>query len=244
MLRVRPVLNTPHAGAWAEMLLSLGLAELDYATAGERCFAADSGRVVVRTAPAFAIELGFEVRDLDKFAQWTRSDGTEVLLLPAAGTPGTPDAGLVGQITADDQLVFTATPVDAGVTAGSGLEAARAPLGVLAVWNTPDLPGAAQTLRNIGARDSPISQGGSGTHFRAKNGGYVDLRASGSAGVELEFGIDGDPGELAARLAAAGRQPRFAAGAHSRILLVPHPDGGDLPIAERHHHADGRAARE
>lgn len=244
MLRVRPVVGSPHAEAWTELLLSLGLAELEHATAGERCFAAGSGRVAVRPAPAFSVELGFEVRDLDKFAQWTRSDGTEVLLRPAAGTPGTPDAELVGQITADDQLVFTATPVDAGVTAGSGLEAARASLGVLAVWNTPDLPGSAQTLRNIGAKDSPLGQGGSGTHFRAKHGGHVELRFAGATGVELEFVIDGEAGELAARLAGAGEQMRFPEGAQGRILLVSHPDGGELRVIEHLHQADGGGLRE
>lgn len=237
MLRVRPVVSTAHAEAWVELLLGMGLAELPHGISGERCLAADSGRVIIRRAPAFSIELGFEVRDLEKFAQWTRSDGTEVLLRVSG-------AGPVGHITAEDRLEFTATPVDATLTAGSGQAAALASLGVLAVWHTPDVPGAAQTLRNIGARESPGGQGLSGAHFRAKNGGYVDLRAAGGTGVELEFGVDGDAGQLAARLGAAGRQSRLAAGAHGRILLVPHPDGGELRVAERHHHAHGGAARE
>ncbi|MFL4474250.1 hypothetical protein ACIPVK_09650 [Paeniglutamicibacter sp. MACA_103] len=236
MLRVRPVVNTAHAAAWAELLLALGLAELRHDTAGERCFAAASGRVVIRPAQAFAIDLGFEVRDLEKFAQWTRSDGTEVLLRRA-------EAGPIGHITADDGLEFTATPVDANVTAGSG-PAPAGSLGVLAVWNTPDVTGSAQTLRNIGAVQSPGGPGAPGAHFRAKHGGYVEVRAAGTAGVDLEFGIHGDAGELAARLAAAGLDSRFAAGAHGRTLLVPHPDGGDLRITERHHPADGRAPRE
>lgn len=237
MLRVRPVVNTGHAAAWAELLLAIGLADLPHGTSGERCFAAGSGRVLLRTAPSFAIELGFEVRDLDKFAQWTRSDGTEVLLR-------TTDAGPIGHITADDRLEFTATPVNAGVTAGSGLQSTPGSLGVLAVWNTPDVPGSAQTLRNIGAIQSPGGPGALDAHFRAKHGGYVDLRPAAATRVDLELGIDGDAGHLAARLEAAGLRPRFATGTHGRTLLVAHPDGGDLRVAERHHHAQGPAPRE
>jgi hypothetical protein len=237
MLRVRPVVGTPHAGAWAELLLALGLTELPADTDGERRLAAGSGRVLIRPAPAFTVTLGFEVRDLDKFAQWTRGDGTEVLLR-------TSDAGPIGHITADDRLEFTATPVDANVTAGSGLHSTPGSLGVLAVWNTPDVPGSAQTLRNIGAIQSPGGQGASGAHFRAKHGGYVDLRPAAATGVDLEFGIDGDAGPLAARLEAAGLRPRFATGTNGRTLLVAHPDGGDLLVAERHHHAQSPALRE
>lgn len=236
MLRVRPMVNTGHAAAWAELLLALGLAELPHEPSGERCFAAGSGRVLLRTAPSFAIELGFEVRDLERFAQWTRSDGTGVLVRDAAHGP-------VGHLAAPDGLAFTATPVDARVTAGSG-PAAPGSLGVLAVWHTPDVPGSAQTLRNIGAIQSPGGSGGTGAHFRAKHGGFVDLRAAEATGVGLELGIGGEAGELAARLAAGGHQARFAAGPHGRMLLVRHPDGWDLTIAERRHHADSRAPRE
>lgn len=237
MLRVRPVVGTPHAGAWAELLLALGLAELRHDISGERCLAADSGRVLIRTAPAFAVTLGFEVRDLDKFAQWTRSDGTQVLLQAT-------ETGRIGHITADDRLEFTVTPVDAGITAGSGLQALPGSPGVLAVWNTPDVQGSAQTLRNIGAKQSPGGQGSPGARFRAKNGGFVDLRAAEATGVELEIGILGGTGPLAARLEAAGFQPRFTAGSRGRTLLVPHPDGGDLRVAERHHDGPGPGPRE
>ena len=236
MLRVRPVVRTPQAGAWAQLLLALGLTELGNATAGERCFAADSGRILLSTAPAFAIELGFEVRDLEKFARWTRSDGTEVLLRTA-------EAGPIGHLSATDKLQFTATPVDANVTAGSGPAVAAGSLGVLALWNTPDVPGSAQTLRNIGAQESPGGPGIPGTHFRAGHGGHVQLRSAITPEVELELGIAGDTGELAARLAAAGFETRFAQGAHGRTLLVQHPDGGELRLAQCHLDADGPAPR-
>lgn len=244
MLRVRPVVGTPHADAWARLLLALGLAELEHAGAGERCFAADSGRVLIRPQPAFTIELGFEVRELDKFAQWTRSDGTEVLVRPGAGTNRAAGAGRFGQITAGDGLVFTARPVDAGLTAGSGQEGGSGSLGVLAVWNTPDVPAAARTLRNIGAQESPGHPGSAAAHFRARHGGFVDVRGAAAVGVELEFGIAGEAGELAQRLAAAGHRVRVEAGTHGATLLLAHPEGGVLRVAERLGHAPGDPLRE
>lgn len=239
MLRVRPTLHTPHVSLWAQLLTALGLKEMPMLPAtcaapgtGQRCFAADAGRILLQESATFHTELVFEVRDLERFAQWTISDGTPVMMLPAPHGDGT---RALARITAPDGLSFSALAVDPLATEGTPPDTAGAEeqLAVLALWNTPDVPGAQATLANIGAKPDTTSNGGTWAQFRAKHGGFVAAHAGQAPGVELSLEYSGKLEALANRLSAAGFEALLADEAYGRTLLVEHPDGAQLWINER-----------
>ena len=245
MLRVRPILSTPHEAAWASLLVALGLQEISAGTQASgpntsrpRCFAAGSGRVMLQPSHTFHTALGFEVRDVEKFAQWTISDGTPVRLENVSFAGNESEEQVIAQIVAPDGLTFTVVPVDPSLTAGTP-QAAPASLGdavslsVLALWNTPDVPGTVQTLENIGAKSDTSSNSGNWAQFRAKHGGYVAAHSGGTAATVLSFEYDGDLVSYAAGLQEAGFETEIIDEAYGRTLLVAHPDGDQRWINER-----------
>lgn len=243
MLRVRPTLYTPHVTAWAELLTALGLKEMSplpaaisSAGAQQRCFAADSGRILLQHATEFGTELFLEVRDLEKFASWTSGDGTPVDLHPGESNNGTPASG---RITAPDGLTFTALAVDSADTAGTPQDpsaSAGIPAGqqaVLALWYTPDVPGVEATLSNIGAKPDTISQSGAWAQYRAKHGGYIAAHSGDEPRIELSLEYAGNLEALETLVAAAGIVSSLVDESYGRTLLVGHPDGGQLWVNER-----------
>lgn len=143
MLRVRPIHHTPHVEEWARLLTTLGLIELP-ASGGHGEFAAAGGKIRLLDSGMPWTELGFEIRDLDKFADWTRSDGTPVTITGDGSSRA-------GRITGPDGLSFLAEPV----TPGDPSAGTEPGLIVLALWNTPDVSGASATLRNIAPAPTP-----------------------------------------------------------------------------------------
>lgn len=239
MLRVRPTLHTPHVSLWARLLTALGLEEMPTLPATcappgtpQRCFAADAGRILLQESATFHTELFLEVRDLEKFAQWTISDGTPVAMLPAPHGDGT---RTLARITAPDGLSFTALAVDPLATEGTPPETAGADgqLAVLALWNTPDVPGAKTTLANIGAKPDTTSNGGAWAQYRAKHGGFIAAHSGQVPGLELSLEYSGKLESLADRLSAAGVEAQLVDEAYGRTLLVGHPDGAQLWVNER-----------
>ncbi len=240
MLRARPTVHTPHVSQWAQLLTALGLREMPVLPAtgaphgiAQRCFAADAGRILLQHSATFHTELVFEVRDLEKFAQWTIDDGTAVTVLPAPHGDGT---GALARITAPDGLSFTALAVDPLATEGTPPDMAGTEdqLAVLALWNTPDAPGAQTTLANIGAKPDATSHGGARAQYRAKHGGFVAAHTGLVPGVELSLEYSGKLEALASRLSCAGIETQLVDEAYGRTLLVEHPDGVQLWINERH----------
>ncbi|MGB9034664.1 MAG: hypothetical protein WCC45_09120 [Paeniglutamicibacter sp.] len=239
MLRVRPTLHTPHVAQWARLLTALGLREMPVLPANlaapgtvQRCYAADAGRILLQDSATFHTELVFEVRDLEKFAQWTIGDGTPVTMLPAPHGDG-PRAQ--ARITAPDGLSFTALAVDPLATEGTPPDTAGADgqLAVLALWNTPDVPGAQATLANIGAKPDTFSHEGAWAQYRAKHGGLVAAHAGQDPRVELSLEYSGKLEALAGQLPSAGFESQLVDETYGRTLLVEHPDGGSLWINER-----------
>lgn len=221
MLRVRATLNTQLIGEWAQLLTTLGLVELQ-PQSGYREFAAAGGKIRLTEAAIPRTELGFEVRDLDKFASWTRSDGTAVELLDSGDTRS-------GQITGPDGLSFIVEPVedsDPSVGAEPGLS-------VLVLWNTPDLPGASRTLLNIGARPDITPTSGSWAQFAAKNGGLVAAHVGAEAHAALSFEYAGEAQTLCNDLRSRGLVATLLDTTSGRSVLVPAPDGEPLWINER-----------
>lgn len=245
MLRVRPVLKTPHEDAWVSLLEALGLQEISIGTQSSdpetprpRCFAADSGRVLLQPSSTFQTFLGFEVRDVQKFAQWTISDGTPVRLETAQSAGQEPEEQVTAHLAAPDGMAFTAVPVDASITAGTPPTSTQdltsgTSLSVLALWNTPDVPGSAKTLENIGAKPDTSSNSGNWAQFRAKHGGYVAVHSGSTPSTVLSFEYDGDLASYAAALRDAGLETDIIDEAYGRTLLVAHPDGDQLWINER-----------
>ncbi|MGL3807600.1 hypothetical protein ACSYDW_16055 [Paeniglutamicibacter sp. R2-26] len=240
MLRVRPILHTPHATEWAALLTALGLRELrvpagDLASglgvAAGRCLAADAGRILLVDADTFGIRLGFEVRDVLKFAQWTIGDGTPVRMR----TEGVGHMAVeVADIVAPDGTAFDARPVDplhTDGTPGPGGPAAGG-TAVVAHWGTTDVAGAESTLANIGAKTEAAQASGDGetSRYRAKHGGYVEVRASGEPTLGLHLEYAGTAADLERRLALAGFDVRLPGGGRHAVLSVAHPDSGRLRV--------------
>ncbi len=241
MLRIRPTLHTPQVSRWAELLITLGLREMtplpataSPAGTAQRCFAADAGRILLEEAIGFGTELAFEVRDLEKFAQWTIADGTPVTLRPAPESSGSEELALVA---APDGSVFTALAVDPLDTSGTPPKetssASEGQLAVVALWYTPDIPGAESTMANIGAKPDTISNSGNRAQYRAKHGGFVAAHSGTGASVELSLEYAGKLEVLATAVSAAGLTGHLVDEAYGRTLLVDHPDGGQLWINER-----------
>ncbi|WP_146111956.1 hypothetical protein [Arthrobacter sp. MYb227] len=193
---------------------------------------------MLQPSSTFQTSLGFEVRDVEKFAQWTISDGTPVRLETLQSAAEEPEGHIIAHLVAPDGLAFTAVPVDASLTAGTpqpstaGLTS-DASLSVLALWNTPDVPGSAKTLENIGAKPDTSSNSGKWVQFRAKHGGYVAAHGGSTPSTVLSFEYDGDLVAYAAGLRNAGFETEIVDEAYGRTLLVAHPDGDQLWINER-----------
>lgn len=243
MLRIRPTIHTPQASRWAQLLLALGLREMTTlpatgAPAGtvQRCFAADAGRILLEQASVFNTELVFEVRDLERFVQWTISDGTPVTMRLARESDGSEPLAL---IAARDGSVFTALAVDPSDASGTPRKEGPADSGtegqlaIVALWYTPDVPGAEAALANIGAKPDTISNSGKWARYRAKHGGYVAAHCGTEASIEFSLEYAGKLEVLARAVSAAGITGHLVDEAYGPTLLVEHPDGGQLWINER-----------
>ncbi|GAA1496660.1 hypothetical protein [Paeniglutamicibacter kerguelensis] len=239
MLRVRPILHTPHAPEWVALLTALGLGEIRVAdnglgtalgVAGGRCFAADAGRILVSESDTFGTRLGFEVRDVQKFAQWTISDGTPVLLGTEAAAGG---SVTIAEIVAPDGVSFSARPVDPLITDGTPQAPDPHPhgLAVVACWGTPDVPGAISTLANTGAKPEAANGGPGRARYRAKHGGYVDVTENDVPEAGLSFEYTGSASAMEERLALAGYESSVLEQGPNTVLSVRHPDGGRLRVA-------------
>lgn len=244
MLRLRPIRTTEHFDAWTRLLKTLGFTlALDL---GDRLeFDSPQGRVALHLASAAgtgvggtagsgtagsgadadavagsgATRLAFEVGDLDEFARRTREAGTGVVINESS-------AGRTAVIAAPDGLEMIAA------VEKERPEPARSPVRVMPVWTTADVDGAARTLRNLGAKT--LLTGDGWTQLRAKNGGFVGVRAGSATGIELAFEYDGDAESLAGLLATAGLATRVTKETTGRTVAVADPDGGaDIRIAER-----------
>jgi len=238
MLRVRPILHTPHSTGWAALFTALGLSEIrvadiDRATglgvAGGRCFAAGSGRVLLSGADTFETQLGFEVRDVRKFAQWTISDGTPVRLETEAVGSG---EVTIAEIVAPDGVSFGARPVDSLITAGTPESPGLRPHGfaVVARWGTPDVFGATSTLANIGAKPESANPAEGRARYRAKHGGYVDVAENDVPEVGFSLEYAGSALALQERLAQYGYDVKVLDREPCPVLSVGHPDGGRLQV--------------
>lgn len=238
MLRVRPILNTPHVPEWAALFTALGLGEILGACgalgiipgpAAVRCFAADAGRILLVESDRVGTQLGFEVRDVQKFAHWTISDGTPVLLATEGAGGGTVE---VAQIVAPDGVSFSARPVDPLVTAGTPEAPEMNPhgLAVVARWGTPDVEGAMSTLANIGARPEGAGAATGRARYRAKHGGYIDVRENDQPGVGFLLECIAAAPVVVERLVQAGYDVLALDRGPDAGLLVRHPDGGWLQV--------------
>ncbi|UKA59257.1 VOC family protein [Arthrobacter sp. FW306-2-2C-D06B] len=219
MLRVRPIQFTSDVAAWKHLLVALGLVcvkdDGDWVE-----FDAGSGRVALHRASAGSPDdgttvFGVEVGDLAEFARRTVADGTRAELFDA-------DHGQAVRITARDGFTFLADKASSRTTSPEADPA----LAVVGTWLTPDVPGAAQGLRNIGAR--PRHASATFADFSTKNGGILLVRESSEpAAGGLSFEYDGDLAALEARLAAAGLAPART----SSLLTIQAPRGGTLAVA-------------
>lgn len=176
MLRVCPVISTPHPQAYAEALTAAGLqrvepaAGLDAGTdAPERqLFNSGHGKIAVEYAPAHAIRLEFELRDAAIFVQRTLADGTQAWLLGGAA-----------QVAAGD-FTFLARPAT-----DLSLPDLDGDLSVTAIWTTENPARANTVLANIGAKKLHDLPAG-GALFQGKNGGFVRTAAGAGPGVGLQ----------------------------------------------------------
>ena len=179
MLRVRPIVWTPHFQETAAQLLGVGLTCLendgDWAE-----FDSGNGKVGLfrESADQYRVTLAFELRDATIFVRRTLADGTHAELADTSNGPG-------ARVTTPDGFSFElAASEDLSVPDATALPA------VTALWHTPDPAAANKVLANIGAkfvRDQPDG----GALFRAKNGGFVTTAKAEVSGVELEIRHDG-----------------------------------------------------
>lgn len=227
MLRVRPVQFTSDVTAWKHLLETLGLVCVeDHGDWVE--FDAGSGRVALHRTSARRTSadspddgtddgttvFGVEVGDLSEFARRTVADGTRAELLEA-------DHGQAVRVTAQDGFTFLADKAASRTTSPD----ADPDLAVVGTWLTPDVPWAAQELRNIGARSRHVSA--KFADFSTKNGGILLVRQSSeTAAGGLAFEYDGDLAALEARLAAAG----LAAARTGSVLTIPSPREGTISV--------------
>lgn len=223
MLRVRPVHFTSRPDQWERLLTDLGMIRtVDDGSWKE--FDAGSGRLALQTAEAGSGEdgttaFGVEVGDLDEFARRTNEAGVESGTSPAQLTRA--DHGDTCRITGEDGFSFVA---DRAVHGAQCADADQA-LAVVEVWFTPDTAAAAQTLRNMGARQRPVPDNDETADFIAKNGGVLMVRpGSGNARSGLGFEYDGDLSALRDRLTAGGHQVSITEEAFARTLHVANPD--------------------
>lgn len=107
---------------------------------------------------------------------------------------------------------------------------------MLVVWSSSDAGSAVRVLEDMGARPrtglGAGSDAGAPHDFRAKNGGFVAVRAAERTGVELAFEFDGDVRDLAGALTAAGCEPVVIGDGPGRSLRVRAPWGTEVRILE------------
>lgn len=223
MLRVRPVQFTSDVAARKHLLETLGLVCVeDHGDWVE--FDAGSGRVALHRTAARRTSadspddgttvFGVEVGDLSEFARRTVADGTRAELLEA-------DHGQAVRVTAQDGFTFLADKAASRTTSPD----ADPGLTVVGTWLTPNVPQAAQELRNIGARPRHVSA--KFADFSTKNGGILAVRQSAeTAAGGLAFEYDGDLSALQVRLAAAG----LAAARAGSVLTIPSPREGTISV--------------
>ncbi|MEW1823473.1 VOC family protein [Arthrobacter sp. NPDC080031] len=218
MLRVRPIQFTSDIAAWKHLLTTLGLVCVeDHGDWVE--FDAGSGRVALHAVSPGSPDdgtavFGVEVGELAEFARRTVADGTHAELFDA-------DHGQAGRVTARDGFAFLADRARSRTTSPEADPA----LAVVGTWLTPDVPGAAQELRNIGAR--PRHASATSADFSTKNGGILSVRESSeTAAGGLAFEYDGDLAALEARLAAAG----LVADQTGSLLTIQAPRGGTISV--------------
>ena len=175
MLRVRPLILTPHFDATVTQLRELGLDTLEI---GSDCADFDSGNDKVReireSTQASRTELAFELRDATIFVRRTLADGSHAELADTDNGPG-------AKVTAPDGFSFSLAESE-----DLRLPHPDTALAVTAIWRTPDTAAANKVLANIGAkfvRDLPDG----GALYRAKNGGFVATAQGEVSGVELEL---------------------------------------------------------
>ncbi|MDQ4503002.1 VOC family protein [Sinomonas sp. ASV322] len=232
MLRVRPIITTPRVPEMRRLLEALGLVVTDGGADAHGPWLvldAGHGRVALREAhePRHSVAFAVEVRDPETFARRTVDDGGAAALVhdgdePPFGAERT-DAPWV-RIEGPDGFSFRADPTTHGATSAD----ADPRLTVRMAWLTPDVLGAAATLRAIGARPRDASGTvGEGAEFVAKNGGVLVVAAAeAAASGGLAFEYDGDLAPLADRLAATGAR----VSATSRGLTVSAPDGSSIAV--------------
>ncbi|GAA1048951.1 VOC family protein [Arthrobacter russicus] len=223
MLRARPIHFTSRVEAFLPIFDLLGLAS-GYPDEDWYEFDAGSGRIALHLAgPGTPHDgttcLGFEARDLDVFAEQTMQAGSKAETVDL-------DHGRAVRVTGCDGLEFV---VDRAERLETDL-AADPRLSVNMIWLTPDVAGASQDLRNIGARWESSSVDGRISGFSAKNGGrilahFADEPAHGGLG----FGYDGDLEELLDKFLAAGIGAHIIDENYGRTLHVPNPDFADVP---------------
>ena len=238
MLRVRPIHFTTRMDAWARFLTDLGMVQtVDEGDWHE--FDAGSGRLALHRVEASADEasageagipragrthFGVEVGDLAEFARRTNAAGSEGGTVPAELVQA--GHGETCRITGADGFSFFADKADHGAQCADADPA----LAVVAVWFTPDAAGAAQTLRDMGARLRPSPDDDETADFTAKNGGVLMVRpASGTARCGLGFEYSGDLSALRDRLAAAGHTVSMTEEAFGRTLHVANPEDAEFP---------------
>ena len=219
MLRVRPIQFTSDVAAWKHLLVALGLMcvkdDDDWVE-----FDAGSGRVALhRVSPGSPDDgitvFGVEVGDLAEFARRTVADGTRAEVFDA-------DHGQAVRITARDGFTFLADKASSRTTSPE----ADPGLAAVGTWLTPDVPGAAQELRNIGARPRHVCA--DFADFSTKNGGILLVRQSAETALgSLAFEYDGDLAALEARLTTAG----LKAARTGSLLSVQAPRGGTISVA-------------
>lgn len=218
MLRLRPIHYTDHIDDWARLLEGLGLVRaLDFGDWLE--FDSLHGRVALQRASAADAAggdslLAFEVGNLDEFVRRTRKAGTDVDIRAS-------EYGRTAAMSGPDGLAMIADVEKERPEPAS----ADASVHVMPVWRTPDVGGAAQTLRNLGAKT--LVPGDGWTQLGAKNGGMVGVHAGTAPGVALSFEYDGDAQQLLERLASAGFSARLDQEAFGRTVKVANPDGGE-----------------
>jgi hypothetical protein len=243
MLRVRPIHYTSRMDQWEQLLSALGMVRtVDRGDWQE--FDAGSGRLALHrvaagaggaadagaggdmpgTVPDGRTDFGVEVGDLAEFARRTNAASVEDGNTPAELVQAR--HGETCRVRGEDGFGFFADKAAHGAQCADADPA----LAVVEVWFTPDAAGAAQTLRNMGARLRPTPDDDETADFTAKNGGVLMVRpASGTARSGLGFEYTGDLTALRDRLVAAGHRVSMTEEAFGRSLHVANPDAADLP---------------
>lgn len=218
MICARPIRFTHHLAEHRRYLDALGATRVTTAP-GWEVFALGSGRLALHAAsdqqPPGDV-LGWEVDDLEAWAEQARRDGLPVQIGPT-------DHGTAGTVTAADGTSFTVDPkAEAEQPAPSDTA-----LAVLPIWYTSasEVEGARAVVRGLGARQRVTADSDVWTDFVCPAGGLVAVHATDEGrGVELGFEFDGDVETLIPTLRSAGVEPTLIDETYSRTLQLPDPD--------------------